>query len=232
MSFLDSLFSGVKVFVNEFVTVVSEAVKVVLEEIDRSSFGKAATQLVKGFTRKYFNDAKDLAAEEQELAEKYQRDGRRTEADEERLREIQAERERIRREMEAAKAKEAAEEFKSENDEVKAAEMTDDELSASVGILAYKECPECGGTMRIRQGRYNTTYEKQRFYWQCMAANRLPCPTITLDPQKLKASVLRKANPDLDGSAKERQKVWTRDDVINKTHGRLRRNHLDEMDEE
>ena len=232
MSFLDSLFSGVKVFVNQLVTVVGQAVKVVLDEIDRSSFGQAATQLVKGVTRKYFSVAEDLAAEEQELAEKYQRDGKRTEADKERLREIHAERERIRKEMEAAKAKEAAEEFKAENDKVIAADMTDDELSASVGILAYKKCPKCGGTMRIRQGNYNKTYNRRSFYWQCTEENLFPCPTIKLDPLQVKASVLRKENPDLDGSAKHRQQIWTRDDVILKTHSRLRQNHLYQKDEE
>ena len=232
MSFLDSLFSGVMAFVKELVTVVGEAVKVVLEEIDRSSFGKAATQLFQGVTRKYFSQAEGLAEEERELAEKFERDRKRSAKDAERINEINAERERLRKEIEAAKAREAAEEFKAESDEVIAAEMTDDELSAAVGILASKACPNCGGTMRIRQGAYNLGTEKRNFYWQCTMSNPLPCPTIKLSADDLKATVLRKENPDLDGNAKDRKQIWTREDVLNKTHSRLRQNHLDEKDEE
>lgn len=232
MSILDSLFSGVKVFVKELVTVVGEAVRVVLEEIDRSSFGKAATELVHGFTRKYFKQAEGLAEEERELAEKFERDGKRSANDTERINEINAERERLRKEMEAAKARESAEEFKAESDEVIAAEMTSDELSAAIGILASKACPNCSGTMRIRQYDFNVGTGKRNFYWLCTMSNSLPCPTIRLSADELKASVLRKENPDLDGNAKDRQQIWTRDDVLNKTHGRLRQNHLDEKDEE
>jgi hypothetical protein len=214
------------------VTVLGDAVRVVLEEIDRSPFGKAAAGLVHGFTRKYFSQAEDLAAEEREFAEKFKRDGKRTEQDEERLREMQAERERLRKEMEAAKAREAAEEFKADSDEVIAAQMTDAELSSAVGILASKECPVCGGTMRIRQSRDQNGNGKRSFYWQCTMANRLNCPTIKLNANDLNASVLRKKNPDLDGDAKVRKQIWTRVDVTNDTHSRLRKNHLDEKDEE
>ena len=110
MGFLELLFSGVRVFVSELVTVVAEAVRVVLEEIDQSSFGRAATQLVQGVTRKYFSTAENLAAEERELAEKFVRDGRRTETDAERLQEIALEREVLRKKIDAAKKKLEAEE--------------------------------------------------------------------------------------------------------------------------
>lgn len=46
MAWLDSLFAGAKAFLKGAVVVVRETVKAVLEEIDNSSFGKAATQLV------------------------------------------------------------------------------------------------------------------------------------------------------------------------------------------
>lgn len=232
MDFLDSLFSGVKVFVKELVTVVGDAVRIVLEEIDRSSFGKAATGLVRGVTRKYFSEAEDLAAEERELVEKIQRDGSHSDNDMERLKGIQADRERIRKKIEAAKANEAAEEFRAGVDDVIPVEMTDDEISSEVGILAFKECPDCGGTMGIRQGNFSVNTQSRSFYWQCTSANQEPCRTIKLNSKELKASVLRKENPDLDGDAKERQKIWMRDDVINETHGRLRQNHLDEKDED
>lgn len=231
MSILDSLFSGAKVFVKQFVTVLGDAVRVVLEEIDRSPFGKAAAGLVHGFTRKYFSQAEELAAEEREFGEKFKRDGKRSEQDEERLREMQAERERLQKQMEAAKAKEAAEEFKSDSDKVIAAEMTDDEMSSAVGILSSKKCG-CGGTMRIRQSADQNGNGKRSFYWQCTMTNRLYCPTIKLNANDLKASVLRKENPDLDGDTKTRKQIWTMDDVSIKAHSRLRQNHLGENDEE
>lgn len=231
MGLLDSLFSGVKVFVRELVSVVGEAVRVVLEEIDRSSIGRAATEFVQGVTKKYFRQAGDLAEEEREFAEKFERDGKRSEKDEERLREIQAEREQLRKEMEAAKAREAAEELKSGQNDVIAANMTDDELSAAVGILATKECGECGGTMRIRQGANNSNSNKRNFWWQC-TINPFTCPTIKLSTDELSGSVIRRENPDLDGDANERRRIWTKDDIVNDAHRRLRQNHLDENDEE
>ena len=48
MGFLDSLFSGVKVFVNEAFTAVTEPVKVALYEIDNSSLG--------GLLRSFFRE--------------------------------------------------------------------------------------------------------------------------------------------------------------------------------
>lgn len=228
MGLLDSLFSGVKVFVKELVTVVGEAVRVILDEIDRSSFGKAAAGLVQGVTRKYFSQAESLADEERELVEKSQHDGKRSVKDEERLSEIHAERELLRKEMEAAKVRDAAEEFKAEYDKVIPVEMTADELSATVGILASKEC-RCGGIMRLRQGGLKNNTENRDFYWQCTMSSRLGCKTIKLDANELSASVLRKENPDLD--EKDRRQIWARDDVIKKTHGRLRKNHLDGEDE-
>ena len=52
MSFLESFFSGVKAFVMEVVTIAAEAVRAVLVEIDRSTFGQAATQFIQGASRR------------------------------------------------------------------------------------------------------------------------------------------------------------------------------------
>ena len=183
MGFIESLFSGVRVFVRELVTVVAEAVRVVLEEIDRSSFGRAATQFVEGATRKYFSNALNLVAEERELAEKFVRDGRRSETDAERLQEIATERETLRKQIDAAKASNAAQEFRENRDQVVAVAPSDDEASATVGIIASKTCPECGETMRIRQGGFNDKTERRRFYWQC-TSTKFSCPSIKLDPAK------------------------------------------------
>lgn len=221
MGFLESIFSGAKVFVRELVTVVAEAVRVVLEEIDRSNFGRAATQLIQGATQKYFNTAANLAAEERELAEKFRRDRRRSEADATRVQEIAAERQQLKKHMDSVKSKEAANEFRDDQVELIAASIGDDEVSAAVGILASKTCPECGETMRIRQGRFNSQTGRRPFYWQCTSGG-FSCPSIKFDPTKQRASVMRKPDPNLDLGLKERRAIWERKDVLVKTAGRLR----------
>ncbi|MCZ2115241.1 MAG: hypothetical protein LC131_15640 [Anaerolineae bacterium] len=211
MGILDALFSGVRALVREVVTVAAEAVHVVLEEIDKSSFGRAATQLVQGVTRRYFGVAEELAEEERGLAEKYQRDGQRSEADAERLREIAAERERLRKDIDAAKSTEAANELRKNEKSVIAVPVGSDEISAAVGILASKVCPECGGTMRINQSPFDSKADKRHFYWQC--ASQLACPIVKLDPEKDRASVIRMRDPNLDLNSKERRAIWERKDI-------------------
>jgi hypothetical protein len=230
MSLLDTLFSGVKAFANELVSFVSEAIGRVLKEIDQSSFGRAATQFIRKATEKYFDEAADLAAEERELADKFIRDGRLSEADAQRARDIETERSQIKEEFETAKSQEAGEEFEKDQDSVIAAPLVDDEVSAAVGILASKVCPKCGGTMRIRQGGFDLKTERRNFYWKCNAG-QFGCPTITLDPRKQHVSVMRKADPNLDLSLSERRKIWQRKDVVVETAGRLRQ-ALGEEDKE
>ncbi len=222
MSFLQSLFSGAKALVRGVVSTVREVVRVVLTEIDNSSVGRAATDLMKGVTNKHFSRALDYVAEEREYAEKRQRDGRLTESDQERLRQIEAEREKLRKEIEAAKAAKSASEMQASQDEVIATQFTPDEAAAAVGIMASKACPECGGMMRIMQGAYNEKAEKQTFYWKCTVPRAIPCPTVKLDPEADRASVVRPPDADLDGSHAERRAIWTRPDVLATTHGRLR----------
>jgi hypothetical protein len=230
MGFLDSLFSGVKVFVKEFFSAVGEAVRVVLSEIDNSSFGKATTQLIRGATRKYFNDAADLAEEERDLALKYQRDGRRSEVDAERLREISAERSKLKQNLDLARVQDAANELREEKESIVSAPVDDDEASAAVGILASKTCPECGETMRIRQGGYNDRTERRHFFWQC-TSTKLACPTIRLDPQAGAAHVMRKPDPNLDLSLSKRREIWQRKDILVETATRIRQGLGDEDEE-
>lgn len=205
------MFSGITAFVREVVTVVADAVK--------------------GATKRYFSTAKDLAEEEQELAERRRQDGRLREADKERLREIEKERERLRKAMDDAKAREASEKFRAAQDELVSASMTDDESSALLGILSTKVCPACGGVMRIRQGILNSKTERTRFYWQCTSSKASPCPTIMLDPQAEQASVIRRPDADLDGAREKRVETWNRPDVLAKAHGRLRATLRDEDEE-
>jgi len=231
MSLIDSIFSGAKAFLREIVSVVAESVKLILEEVDRSAFGKAATQLVHGVKKRYFNSAYDLAEEERELVQKRRIDRRLSEKDQERLFEIEDKRALLRKEMDAAKAQSAGEALREAQNEVVAVAVTDDEASASVGILSTKVCPECGGAMRIRQGLIDGKTNRPKFYWQCTAANPLPCSTIKLDPEAQRSSVIRRPDADLDGPRQQRVDAWTRPDVLAKTHGRLR-GAIDEEDEE
>lgn len=222
MGILDALLSGAKAFIKGTAGVVGEAVRIVLEEIDRSEIGKSVTHLVKGASDRYFNTAKDLAEEEAELAEKFQRDGKQSASDRERWEDIQRERVELRSKLDEAKNREAAEALKESAEELNRVQMTDDDVSASTAIISSKACPECGGTMRIRQGGYNVNTHRRNFWWKCTALNAIPCPTIKFDTVKDGGAVLRKHDPDLDGHAEERQKIWKRDDVITRTHGRIR----------
>ncbi len=231
MNFLDALFSGAKAFVKELVSAAGAVVREVLREIDQSAFGRSATRLVDGVADRYFNQARSLSEEEIELVEKATRDGRRTEADAERLREIAAEREQVRVEMDRVNAERSAQELRDHVEETLVARLDDDELSSSVGILAAKTCPACGGMMRIRQGAVASNTGMRRFYWQCTEPNFPPCPYVKLDPAKGNAGVVRMADPDLDTPKEERRATWNRPDVIAETHGRVRQ-HLGDDDKQ
>lgn len=74
MGFFEALFAGAKAILAGVVEVAALAVRIVLSEFDRSAVGRAATALANGVTQKYFSNARDLAGEERELAEKYRRE--------------------------------------------------------------------------------------------------------------------------------------------------------------
>ena len=231
MNFLDALFSGAKALVKELVTIGGGLVREILREIDSSPMGKAATRVVSGMADRMFGTAQNLADEERDLGEKYQRDGRRTEADAERLRELEAERDLLRKAMEEANAARAAQEFKARADELDAHELDDDELSANVGILAEKKCPKCQVSMQIVQGGFSTTTNKRNFYWRCTAIKQHPCPNVTLDPIKERSSVVRPESADFDTPKEIRRSTWENKSVINETHVRLRQ-HLGDEDQQ
>ncbi len=231
MGFLDALFSGAKALINELVSVGSTLVGEILRQIDNSSFGKAATRVVSGAADHLFGTAQDLANEERDLAAKYQRDGRRSQADADRLRELEDERDRLRKAMEEANAARDAQEFRDRAQELDAHTLDDDELSANVGILAAKTCPECSSAMRVRQGLLNLTKKERGFWWQCTAIKRHPCPNITIHPNQQTVSVVRPESADFDTPRESRQAAWQSDSMIKETHGRVR-NHLDEVDKQ
>lgn len=231
MNLLDALFAGAKALLKEIAVAGRAIIREVLKEVDQSAFGRAATRLIDGMMERYFSKAQDLADEEQELSAKAQRDGRRNEADTERLREIEVEREELRAKMERANAQRSAQEFKVGVNEAIVATIDDDELSSNVGILSAKPCPACGGTMRIRQGAIINNTSVRNFFWQCTEPNNPPCPSIKLDPAQMQASVIRPADPDLDTPKAERRAAWKRDDILMQTHGRVR-HHLGDEDKQ
>lgn len=164
--------------------------------------------------------AEDLAEEERELAKKFQRDKSRAPADADRLSEIHAEREVLRKEVGETNAVQSA------NDIVKApdlisAKASGDELASQVGILSTKPCPQCGGIMTLQFDSNNAT-QGQKFKWRCTAANPIACPTIYVKTSELEQQVsVRKPHADLDIDAKARQS-WSDPAVIAKTAGRVR----------
>lgn len=209
--------------------VAAHAVRIVFAEFDHSAVGRAATALANGITKTYFSSARDLAEEERELANKYRRDGRRSELDIERLTEIEQERAAVKKALDETKARQAEAELTSAQEQLISVPLTDDDMSASSGLLASKRCSACGGTMRIRQGGYNT--KSRNFWWQRTSQNRFRCPTVKIDLAAEKSTVLRRPDADLDGPSDERRKVWVRPDVLAKTHGRLRASLGDDEEE-
>ena len=231
MSFLDALFSGAKALAKELISVGRTLVHEILQEIDNSSFGKAATRVVSGVVDRIFGNAQDLAGEEADLAAKYQRDGRRTEADEERLRDIEAERDRLRAELEKANVERNAQEFRERAHELDTHVLDEDEISANVGILAAKACPQCGSTMRVIQGAFNLNKNERNFWWQCTAIKRHPCPNITIRPNQDRTNVVRPESADFDTPVQIRRITWESTPVLKETHERLRQ-HLGDEDKQ
>lgn len=231
MNFLDALFSGAKALLKELVDFGGSLVREVLREIDNSSFGKAATRAVSGVADRVFGSAQDLAGEEAELAAKAQRDGRRTDADAQRLREIEAERDRLRAELDKANSDRKKEEFKKRVNEVDAHVLEDDELSANVGLMALKACPVCGGQMQIGQGVLSINTHKRYFFWQCTSIRRIPCPRITFHPELERSAVVRPDSADFDMPIVARHTAWESQPVLNETHARVRQ-HLGDDDKE
>ena len=230
MGFLDALVRGATAFLKPAYEGVKIVVRDLLKEIDSSEIGKAVTSFVSSAANRMRSRAKELAEEEAELAAKWQRDRRQSEYDAQRQAEIQRERERMRAEMEAENARKSAEELREKLDELQMHQVDDDTISESVGIMAHKICPACGGMMRIRQGGQNQKTGRTRFWWQC-SLNPAHCPTITLDPLKEDLKVVRGNNTDLDVPREKRHAAWNSPPILQTTHGRLR-GHLGDDDEQ
>lgn len=202
-----------------------------MRELEDSPLGAVILEAIKP-SREYSKRARDLAEEETELAERAQRDRKQRSQDVDRRREIELERERLRKEFEAAKAREAAEKLKQNEKELVAVAPSLDETSADVGLLTLaKECPACGEPMRMRQSGYQLGKGRRSFWWQCTAVRAQPCRSVPFDPQAENVTVLRMEDADLDGPSDARRRIWEEPKTLAETHTRLRK-HLGEEDPE
>jgi len=226
-----SLFPGARAIVTKFVDQVVEAVVDAGREFvnDWMKVEKdAATKSPEASRRSQRSRAEDLAKEERELAEKLQRDKARAQSDADRIDEINAERERMRKEAGKANAFQAAKEI-AEAEDLISAKTTGDELASQVGILSTKPCPQCGGFMTL-QFESNSITQGQKFKWRCTAAKPLPCPSIFVRASELEQQVsVRKPNADLDVNEKVR-KSWSDPALLVKTAGRVR-SHMGSEDD-
>lgn len=177
-----------------------------------------------------YQASREILDEEREYKEKTFRDGRLKEADQERLQELQKERERLKREIGDLKAGIAA--IKLQTEPFRSAVLSSDELSANTGIIASKRCPDCGGTMRIRQGGRETRTGEHRFWWECISnIHGYRCRTLKVELRSENLEVARSEDPDLDGEQSKRHFVWTRPLVVQQTHARVR-SLLGELDDD
>jgi hypothetical protein len=251
MAFLQTLFSTATALFEGAKRTV-QATKRMIEDTDidlavrfrRSKFGqeieKAVSKGRKNFQQgidiaakavnSAYRAAKDVLDEEREYNEKRARDGRLKEEDEERLHELSKEREQLKQEIGDLKAGIAA--IKLQNETLISTLLSSDELSANTGIIASKACPECGGTMRIRQSGRDYSTGEHRFWWECISnLNGYRCKTLKVDLESETPEVARSENPDLDGEQGTRHAVWTRPLVVQKTHARVR-SLLGELDDD
>jgi hypothetical protein len=234
MSILDAVIRGAKAIMCKIAPTLKETVRMLVEEIDRSVLGRVLTQTLKNINQRYFAEARSLAEEERELAEKLKRDGRFREADLDRIKEIRWDRKELRQKLSELKTAEAQDELKAASGELINTPLTLDEFSAAIGLMTSKECPSCGGVMRLVQypmkenGKRSDTHPIK---WKCIQIRHTPCRILAVNLEDDAVKMLRRPDPDLDGSVKERRSVWERPDVLAKTHLRLRQG-LGEYDEE
>lgn len=231
MAFLDALLSGAKALIKDAASLAGEFIREVIREIDDTRIGRVLGKVAEGFLDRLDARARDIAGEEADLLKKAARDGRLDPYSAQRLDEIRAERERVRRELDEAKRQQAAEDLKNNADDLVSKDLNGDEVSANTDLVTSKECPDCGATMRLRQGNIVADTKKRKFYWQCSQTLRNNCRTISYDPERDRGSILRKPNPDFDLEKSERDAIWDRRDVSDKAHQRLR-THLGDDDAE
>ena len=231
MSILEALLSGAKALLKEAAQVAGTFIREVIREIDDTHIGKVIGRVAENLLSKVEAKASAIAEEEGDLYLRAARDGKLDPRSAERLRELEAERDRLRTDLDKATKEKAAKDLIDHAAEIKAVDLDGDEVSANTELVTSKECPHCGETMRLRQGNISLNTGSRKFYWQCTNAFRNNCPTITYNVEAERKSILRRANPDFDLERTKRDAIWNSDEVTNKTHQRLR-NHLGDEDEE
>ena len=231
MDFLEALLSGAKVLLKETARYAGTFIREIVREIDDTHIGKIIGRVATNILDKVENKAADLAGEEADIYQRAARDGKLDAKSRDRLKELEEERDKLRAELDQANKERAARELSEHEADVKTVDLNEDEVSANTDLVTSKECPNCGGTMRLRQGNISLNTGSRKFYWQCADVIRKNCPTITYKLDDEKKSILRRANPDFDLEKSKRDSIWGRDDVTNETHRRLR-NHLGDEDQE
>lgn len=227
---LDALFRGARVLFTHAWNAAKLVIRDVIKEVNELHIVKQASRVVGAAADHLQSKAHQFNEEEADLGAKFARDGKRTNADTDRLAELAAEREQLRIQLDSSNAAKAAEELEAKADRLSAREIDDDEISGRMGVLSAKECPSCHGTMRIRQGHLSGNVGRIKFYWQC-TSHPGRCKTISFDPQKAMIGTIREADADFDMDKNRRQEIWTRPAMMIDTHTRLRQ-HLGDDDEQ
>jgi len=231
VKFFEALLSGAKVLLQETARVAGTFIREIIREIDDTHIGKVLGRVAANILDKVEAKAADLAGEEADIFQRAARDGKLDSKSRDRLEELEQERDRLRADLDAANKERAARELSHHATDVKTVDLGEDEVSANTNLVTSKECPNCGSTMRLRQGNVSLNTGSRKFYWQCADVIRKNCPTITYRVGDEKKSILRRANPDFDLDKGERDIIWNREDVTKETHQRLR-NHLGDEDQE
>lgn len=232
MKLLEALLVGATALINRVLESehVRTVVAHVVREASQTGWGKAAVHAVKGVLDGLQSKAYDLTEKERDIHERARRDGRYSPRAPDDLAEIKAERDRLREQLNDAQRRKAAEDLDAKKDEVKAAQLDEDELAARAGLVTAKVCPECGDTMRLQIGAMSARTGRRNFYWQCNSTRSPPCRTITYDPAD-SGSIIRPPNPDFDTDLVTRRAIWTDKVTLAQTHDRVR-SHLGDKDEE
>lgn len=167
-----------------------------------------------------YRGAREAWEEKREYEAKRQRDGGLNERDAQRDVELAARLRDLQRDVSEIKSGLAADALR--QGEIVAAALSADELSANAGLLATKTCPQCGGTMTIRQGSFNVNKKQHSFYWQCISnLHGYHCRSLSINIDKEDLDVVRGVNPDLDGDPADRRGIWSQQDVLRQTQRRF-----------
>ncbi len=230
--FAAAIFPGSRAIVAKFVDhAVDAAIAIGRSIVDgwmESSAGRTPSTPAT-LVREQRTAAQDLAEEERYLAEKLKHDSYRSPVDADRIQEITAARNVLRKGIGEASAIQSSQTILGA-DGLIGVGATPDEYASQVGILSTMKCPDCAGIMTLQLGP-NDVAKGQKFKWVCTSVKRLPCKQIYLKPSELAQQVsVRQPHADLDLTNEERR-VFYEPSLVAKTAGRVRQ-HLGDDDKD